>query len=179
MRSSPSKPMSSGMKFFYLRIFPLIFVLTGGITIFLGIRELIKADASVNWPSSPGKITESSIKRHQNKESITYHASILYDFTLDGTTYTGNRIAYGDYGSSNPSHARNIIDRYPKARNVIVYYMPGNPKECLLEPGLKGQSWFLPGSGLVFLTAGVLLTIFLPKTLKNNKIKEQQNEICY
>ena len=75
----------------------------------------------------------------QSSDSSTYHAEILYSFTVDGEPRSGNRIAFGDYGSSNPSHAQEIVNRYPVGKAVRVSYLPGQPDVCLLEPGLHGQ----------------------------------------
>lgn len=178
--SSSSKQMSPGMKFFFSRIFPLIFIVVGASVAFFGIRGFIRAKASVGWPSTQGKVLESSVERQRssgsNGSSTTYHAEILYEFTVEGTTFNGDRVAYGDYGSSNSSHARRIVNRYPKGKDVTVHYMPGNPEECLLEPGVKGQSWFLPGFGLIFFTVGSLMAVFSPKAIRKQEITEQDTE---
>ena len=127
----------------------------------------------MDWPGTPGKVIESSVGRRRSSgsnggSSTTYHAEILYEFTVESTKFNGNRVAYGDYGSSNPSHARRVVNRYPKGKNVTVHYMPGNPEECLLEPGLKGQSWFLPGVGLIFFVVGSGMAVFGDADQKGN-----------
>ena len=175
--SSSSKQMSPGMKVFFSRIFPLIFVIVGASVAFFGIRGLIRAKASVDWPATQGKVLESSVERHRSSDSkrrssTTYRAEILYEFSVEGTTFNGDRVAYGDYGSSNSSHARRVVNRYPKGKSVTVHYMPGNPEECLLEPGLKGQSWFLPGFGLIFFTVGSVMAVFLPRAMRKQEITE-------
>ena len=186
--SSSSKQMSPGMKFFFSRIFPLIFVIVGASVVFFGIRGLIKAKASVDWPNTQGKVIESSVERQRNSgssgsssrgssSSITYHAEILYEFTVNDTTFNGDRVAYGNYGSSDPSHARRVVNQYPKGKDVTVHYMPGNPEECLLEPGMKGQSWFMPGVGLIFFIVGSVMAVFLPRAMRKQEITEQSNAL--
>ena len=153
------------MKFFFSRIFPFMFVVAGAIIAFIGINGLVKAKASVDWPSSPGQVVSSSVESHRStgdsgRSSTTYHAEILYEFSVEGITFNGTRVAYGDYGSSSSSHARRIANRYPKGKSVTVYYMPETPEECLLEPGLQAQAWMLPGLGLIFFAAGGLMAYF-------------------
>jgi hypothetical protein len=176
-----SKQMPQWMKFFMLRIFPLIFVVVGAVIAFLGIRGLVRAKASLQWPSIQGQILESSVERHHssgsNGSSTTYHAEILYKFILNDTTFNGNRVAYGDYGSSNPSHARQIVNKYPKNKIITVYYMPDNPEECLLEPGVKMQSWFLPAFGIIFFTVGCLMAIFIPRAIRKQEFSKQTEEV--
>ena len=168
-----SRKMTPGMKFFFSRIFPLIFLISGAVIAFLGIRGLIRAKESSNWPSVKGKIITSSVKTHhssgKNGSSTTYHAHIIYKFKINGEVFNGERVAYGDYGSSDSSHAWGIVHRYPVRKKVLVHYMPGNPEECLLEPGIKAQAWFMPIFGLVFFTAGTLMAIFMPRAMKKMK----------
>ncbi|MDD2241261.1 MAG: DUF3592 domain-containing protein [Kiritimatiellae bacterium] len=181
--SSSSKQVSPRMVFFFSRIFPFIFLIVGASVAFFGIRGLVRAKASVGWPSSQGKVIESSVERQRSSGSkgsgITYHAEILYEFTVDGTTFNGDRVAYGDYGSSSSSHARRIVNRYPKGKSIAVHYMPSNPEECLLEPGIKGQSFFLPGFGLIFFTVGSLMAFFLPKAMRKQGVTEQSESGSY
>lgn len=161
-----SKPMNPRVKFFVSRIFPLIFVVIGAGVGFYGFRGLLRANASVDWPTTHGYVVRSSVEYHDSDEGDgTYHAEILYEFKIDGVAYNGKRIAYGDYGSSNPSHARAIVNRYPVKRLVVVYYMPENPEECLLEVGIQGQTWFLPLFGIVFFTFGSIALVGIPRAL--------------
>jgi len=158
------------MKFFFARIFPLIFILVGAGVAFFGVRGLIRASASTDWPTAQGQIMASSVDRRRSSSSnggssTTYQAEILYQYSVADTAFNSNRVAYGDYGSSSPSHARRIVNRYPVGKTVIVYYMPDNPEESLLEPGLQMQSWFLPGFGFIFFTVGSLMAVFLPKAM--------------
>jgi len=176
--SSSSKQMPPAVRFFFSRIFPLIFIVVGASVAFFGIRGLIRAKASMKWPTTQGKVVASSVESHHSSNSnggssTTYHAEILYEFAVGDTTFNGNRVAYGDYGSSSPSHARRIVNRYPEGKSVTVHYMPGNPEECLLEPGMKMQSWFLPAFGLIFLTVGSLMAVFLPRLMRRQQITER------
>jgi len=163
--------MSSGGKLFFSRIFPLIFIVIGGSVGAFGTRNLIRAKASTEWPSVQGEIIKSFVDRKEShdsdgRHSTTYHAEIQYNYSVDNSDFTGDRVAYGDYGSSDPSHAREVVSRYPTGRKVAVYYMPGKPAESLLETGIKGQSFFLPIFGLVFFSVGLFMAVKLPGTLK-------------
>jgi hypothetical protein len=165
------------MRFFFLRVFPLPFILVGALTLYFGGRSVYRARDSAAWPLTDGRIQNSAVEyRRGDKGGGTYHAEILYTFTVDGQTHSGNHVAFGDYGSSNPSHAQSIVNRYPKDSVVPVRYLPSDPDLCVLEPGLKGQTWFLPGFGLVFLVSGILMAVFLPKLIKKQMDTEQGAE---
>jgi len=186
MENASSKQLSPGMKFFFCRILPLFFVGAGAITLYLGIQSFNKARASTNWPEAEGKIISSSVESHTSEKTgssrdrsrsrggttttTTYKAEVFYEYTVDGKTYNGNRVAYGNVSTSSPSRARRIVDRYPEGKEISVYYQPDDPEECLLEPGMKLQTLFLPGFGLIFLCAGVAMFIFLPRAFKKGKV---------
>lgn len=69
-----------------------------------------------------------------------------------------------------------IAPRCPKGTTVPVHWMPDNPEECLLEPGVKGQFWFLTAFGLIFLTVVILMAALLPKALRNQALAESVAE---
>lgn len=94
---------------------------------------------------------------------ITYNAEIEYEFSVEGKDFRGDRVAYGDYGSSSPSHAEDVAGRYPPGKEVTVYYLPENPAECLLEPGASAKAWILPIVGVAFVVAGGVTAVCLPK----------------
>lgn len=177
MRVSSSKQMSSGMRFFFSRIFPLPFVIIGVLTLYFGGRGLRRAKESVAWPVAEGRIQNSSVEYHKDNDGDgAYHAEIQYAFAVDGQTHSGNKVAFGDYGSSSPSHAQNIVNRYTEGKIVSVRYLSSDPDVCVLEPGLKGQAWFLPCFGLVFFMAGMLMAVFLPRMMKRQESADQGAE---
>ena len=126
-----------------------------------------------------GRIQNSSVEYHRSDNSGTYHAEVFYTFTVDGQARSGNTVAFGDYGSSNPSHAQGIVNRYPKDKVVSVRYLSTAPDVCVLEPGFHAQALFLPGVGAIFLIVGTLLAVFLPRVMgqpKKDKRTEQTSE---
>jgi len=162
------------MQFFVSRIFALPFGVIGAVAMYFGCRNLYRASDSIIWPTAEGVIRQSSVEYHRDKKGAgTYHAKIMYDFVVNGTTFSGDRIAFGDYGSNNPSHARRIVNKYPEGENVAVYHMPNNPEVCVLEPGVKGQVWLIPAFGLIFFVSGSLMVVYLPRLPRKKTTTEQ------
>lgn len=155
----------SGFKWFLMaRLFPLSFLLPGAVMLFIGLSSIRQSTTSIDWPKAPGKVLSSSIKS-SGYDTDSVYAEVLYEFQVNGTVVQGNRVAFGDYSSSDGSHAKGIVDRYPVGEEVTVFYNKDNPEECLLEPGLPGQIWLLPGAGLVFFASGVFLFLIVPRLL--------------
>lgn len=155
--------MSPKRKWFFEKCFPWPFILLGATCLFFGVQGIFNAQASLNWLTTNGTIISASVESRRGNSRTIYHAEILYDYIINGTTYQCNRIAYGDYGSSNPAHAQSIVHKYHKRKKVIVYYSPSAPDEALLEVGLQGQAWFVPAFGALFLLAGIAMLIYIPK----------------
>ena len=146
------------MQFFIFGLMiPSFFILTGAGLLFIGVRTLRRATASNAWPTADGMIQRSSV-RTQSGSSISdpasFYAEVLYDYTVGGATFSGNRIAFAKSGGFRSS-ARRILNTYPKGKEVTVYYAPDDPEISVLEPGKKLGTWYLPVGGLAFIVAGI------------------------
>lgn len=162
-----TQTMSPRMKFLFARIFPLPFIIVGLAILLFGIKSIVDAQESENWPASEGTIQNSAVEYHSDSDGPgTYHAEVFYQFSVNGQMRSGKTVAFGDYGSSDPSHAQEIVNRYPKGAPVKVYYKSDDPGVCVLEPGMKTQAWFMPGFGAIFFVVGSLMFVFLPKLMR-------------
>ena len=182
-----AKPiLSPWMKTVILWSVILLLIAGGAAATYFGAREVLRAKASMDWPTAQGKIIESSVERETRRRKPgesgplnrkIYRAKILYEYQVDEVTLTGTRIAYvkkkpikvkGDVTSSidrtlAEAHAQGIVDRYPKGKSVSVYYKPDNPKVCLLEPGLGLQAFVAPVLGVfMFIIGGICLLYTSP-----------------
>ena len=157
--------MSPTAQFLFGKVFGWIMILAGAVALYFGVVSLQRAKESVSWPTVQGVIEESRVERDRSdaRKDATYLQKICYSFEVEGAKHSGTRVAYGDYSSSDLSHAQGIVDRYPVGKQVSVYYQPGKPDECLLEPGVTAQAWFMPGFGLTLLVGGVLWAAFMPR----------------
>lgn len=164
-QSSNQSP-SPLMRFIFGRLFGLPFAIVGGVVLFTGGRALWDARASSSWPTVAGIVAASEVESHSGDDGITYSAEVMYDYEVGKVKYSSNRIAFGDYGSSNPGRARGIVNRYPKGADVTVAYQPADPGKSVLEVGVQWQAFFMPAFGLVFFTVGCLMLVFLPKIMR-------------
>ena len=132
-------------------IIPALFVIVGIAVLPYGIRNLKDSLSSRSWPTTNGIIEHSSVESH----SDTFHADILYTYTIGSTNYTGTRVSLSDYGTGGPSHARRISHRYPEGETVLVYYKPLNPEVAILEPGLRLPAIIIILFSLLFIFLGI------------------------
>ena len=179
MSLSSLKQLWPGKGFFLLRMIPLLFIVVGAIMAYSGIREISRAKSSEIWPAANGKIVSSAVKVHhttsfsRRKNAITFYAKILYAFSADGKYFTGDCVSFGDYSSNEPSYAYRLVNRYPEGKEVRVYYMPDNPKVCVLEPGIQTRAYIVPGLGLFLFVLGSLVAIFVRKVMRKQEYTKQ------
>lgn len=142
----------------WVRLLPLVFVLVGGVILFFGVRQIMRANASTAWPAVTGVVTVAELGKHTGHDpddATTYSADISYDYVVNDRSYVNGTVNFGSVQTSDPSTARRVLKRYPVGLQVPVYYNPADPQEAILEPGLDWGSWFLPIFGSIFLAVGV------------------------
>jgi len=160
-------------KFFFGIFWPGIFVIVGAACFWLSLHAILTASASKNWPSVQGVVTHSDVQsrwssspvgtpQHRSGPTRLYLADVQYTYAVDGVEYTGDRVEFGDYSSSNALRASKIAKTYRVGSDVTVYYDPSRPSRAVLVPG-KATLFAKAGVaiGAVFLLIGILFGLFI------------------
>ncbi|MDD4205780.1 MAG: DUF3592 domain-containing protein [Candidatus Delongbacteria bacterium] len=163
-------------KFFFGRIFPLIFVAVGFGLFWKGSSDMEMAKKSETWPTVEGKILSSEVVRKTSSSSnggssTTYHAEVEYEYTIDGKRYFSDRVSFGQYGSSDRGHAAGIVNIYSPGETATVYYNPEDYNLAVLETGAGFGSWMMLIIGSIFGIAGIVMFWKLPATM-NKKLEQ-------
>ncbi len=131
-----------GIWFFYLILaaFPALIV-------FAAVYKYMEVAQAARWPRAQGRVVVSTSEvRHvrsggpnaDDTEPRTF-AKIVYEFTVAGRKYRGNRVSIGeDLGNFQVAET---IARYPRGKDVIVYYNPRKPAEAVLERDVPPGIW--------------------------------------
>jgi hypothetical protein len=154
---SPRTMSPALRQYFFSWIFPGVFVVLGAVILYFGLGNVQRSHSSKYWPKTEGVITFATMGRHRSNTSSTYSGDVSYDYKVGGTTYSSSRISFGQFGSSDSSHARSVLNRYPVDRKVEVFYAPADPALSVLETGVSISDWFLPAVGGLFIFGGVFL----------------------
>ena len=109
------------------------------------------ASISAGWPAAQGEITSSYVSESTDEDGTTYSAEIEFKYVVNDRWLTADVVNFGEYGSSNMSHAGDIVDKYPVGKVVNVYYNPDHAETAVLEPGVTWSSYFILLMGIVFL----------------------------
>lgn len=141
------------------RIFLSIFLLVGLGLIIFGVSNFMTAKQSETWPKVQGVILKSKVTVNHGDDSTTYGADVTYRYKVEGKKYKGDKVTVSEISTGNQSRARKIIKRYPVRKKIPVYYNPSKPEESVLEQGITGGNWLLPGIGLLFFIVALVILI--------------------
>ncbi|MFL6590052.1 MAG: DUF3592 domain-containing protein [Chthoniobacterales bacterium] len=111
----------------------LIFLIIFPFALYKAWKNVQMAKASVNWPTTAGRITASEIK----KVIFRRQPQISYSYSANGTSYTSQRVSFA--GGYKPKEVDPVLARYPIGSEVTVAHDPQNPAEATLETGANKQ----------------------------------------
>jgi hypothetical protein len=147
-------------------ILSFVFILLGAALLYFGIESLRTAGATTTWPTVQGRIASSTVQsRNSSKGGKSYHAEIVYEYSVGDALYSANTVAIGEFSWGGRSHAQGLVKRYPAGSDVAVHYSPDNLTMSVLEAGISAKAFLLPGVGAVFICCGLaaLLRIARPR----------------
>ena len=131
----------------------------------VSIGSLAMSDLDTNdWTPVDGVVTNSSVSSHRSEGSMVYCLNVDYVYTIDGTTYHGDKVSYSSDGTCDSS-SKNSDEDYPEGKEITVYVNPSNHREAVLETGLSGVGFFtfciclFPLVGLVLLYGSAKATV--------------------
>jgi len=145
-----------------LGIFILVFALAGIYLVYLGIKNMRKAQASQSWPSVAGQVTGVDVGESQSTDSdgdrhTSYYPIVRYTYVVNGQSFAGDKLAFGPRtGSGRYAKAQAMANRYAAGAPVTVYYNPENPEDAVLEKRAAGTMTTLI-IGIAFLAVTVCL----------------------
>jgi hypothetical protein len=132
-----------------------IFLIVGLVILSIAIsKRQVEAD-STSWPTVRGEVIYSGV-RHETKSGEngtehSYYPRVVYNYSIDNTTYTAQGISLSDAGTSRQRDAAKAIKPYPKGTPVDVYYDPSDHYQAALKTGSSSGS-------LIFLIVGGVFT---------------------
>lgn len=112
-----------------LLMLALLFLIVFPFAIYGAWQNVRKAKASVNWPTTAGKVTASDIK----KVMFRRQPLITYTYSVNGAPFTAQRVSFA--GGYKPAEVDPVLSRYPVGADVTVFHDPHNPAEATLETG--------------------------------------------
>lgn len=134
-----------------LHVVLLIWIVVAVLILAHAARTWNRGEQSRGWPTAPGVVVRSELVHRQDPDGgRTSAAEVRYRYTVGGTAYVGDRIAFGG-GLTNLERMNAELDRYLVGTKVTVRYDAADPAMSVLEPGATNGVWWPIGFGTVML----------------------------
>jgi len=117
-----------------------------GLTLFASeFYKRRKLKESLDWPTVGGTIVQSDVQKTMNRDhdggyESSYTARVIYRYMVDGKSYDGDRIAFGQLSYSRRDRAAAELAPYPLNAQVAVYFNPHKPTDSVLVRSAKGSA---------------------------------------
>lgn len=129
-----------------------LFVITGVFTTLWGLRVMVSARRSLEWPVVEGTIEESRL----SSDEFDLLPSIKFSYQVNQHSYQQSLKFPGDV-TPTKEFAQSYVDKYPQGSTVQVFYNPEKPENATLEPGSGRGDWLILAIGLGMVIIGSLL----------------------
>jgi hypothetical protein len=118
----------------------------------------LRAKKSMDWPSTPGVVTKSWVNVIYNSRvhQQYFRAEIRYRYRVGSTEYEGKDLSLAPMKWSTLQSAQALVDRFPVAKSVRIYYDPRHASSAILQPGLFGEMELVYKLDLILIVGGVL-----------------------
>jgi hypothetical protein len=122
-------------------------------------RMILLGRKSGSWPSTGGTILQSAIDSYQSVDddgisSTSYGLRLQYAYNVGGQAYEGSRRTFTETRTSSYRQMQKMLERFPQGGAVMVFYDPGNPGSCVLEPGVGVYMYFVLAFTVILALAG-------------------------
>jgi tetratricopeptide (TPR) repeat protein len=136
----------------------LLFLMSGVWVSLIGLKELKKAKASINWLKTNGKVISSEVIRRRSSRYYVYTANVCYEYSICGNKYSSNIVSIGRWDGPRFFEQR-IVNKYPTGNAVVVHYNPSIPSNAVLKPGITSDNCFTLLFGLIFCGLGLFMIL--------------------
>ncbi len=114
---------------------PSVFLVLGTYILLKYVVGAFRADASENWPSTPGTIKTTEIKYIHNDPNY-WSVTINYQYLVAGCVFNSDVYSFGDHlHFYDEVDAKEFIAKFPISSQVTIYYNPRNPSISTMQKG--------------------------------------------
>ena len=143
--------------------FMLGLIAVGILFMYRAVQGRLKTRQAQAWPTVKGlvKTSEAVEDRYRNptgKATIAFVPDVVYEYTVEGQTYTGNSVIFGQSNYDYLTASR-ICEKFAVDTTPDVFYNPSNNAESVLAPkATEGLRSMIPG--IFFIVSGLIVGIF-------------------
>lgn len=140
------------------KVFGLLLMICGLWFLFHARASKSKSLEARTWPRVKGQILSSRVLKTPGSKPTVYRAQIVYQYSVNGQSYSNNRLTIGSELNSGRPKAQKRCNNYPSGSEQDVFFNPLNPEESFLVTETEGLGFEVVG-GLFGVILGLLLLI--------------------
>ena len=124
---------------------------------------------STSWPTTIGRVISSKVSSTRitnpgEASETRFRAAVSYQYTVNGSSYHSSKISFVFSVQTSPnssSRAKSIVKKYPRGKEVKVFYNPEKPEIAVLEAGTSSIPYFyhLFGIGFMLISSFVYMMV--------------------
>jgi hypothetical protein len=127
----------------------------GAVFLLISAGSFIMSTQAQSWPVTDGTITYVSVMHSSHSADLF----VWYEFQVNGETYRGYRVCYGDQPD-----ADDFASAHPVGSTVEVHYNPNNPSSCVLETRLTSDDLTFFFLGLFLASSALIYAAYVIKS---------------
>lgn len=142
-------------------VLSLVFGVLGGGLLVYGISLARPARASRLWPTAAGRITWVNVARSWIGRGFVYYPQVRYAYSVDDALLEGTRIGFA---STLPRFSQGatiyaLQHSYPRGKSVTVLYNPSDPRDSVLEPGIRAGLRTILGMAVLLIVMAIAAAV--------------------
>jgi hypothetical protein len=135
----------------FLRIAEAVFFVAGAF-LFSSPSGPPRGSASIGWPQTSGRVLRSYVSVDTGMEGGEGNTPrVEYQYAVQGNTYQGTRIRFGQTGTWTGAQAERVIAPFSPDSTIAVFFDPQKPPDAVLVAGISWGNLGIALAGLVFL----------------------------
>lgn len=135
-----------------LAIFGAVFGSVGGALLF---RETTRLRS---WLPVEATVISTNVVSHSSKDGRTYSPLVVYNYSVNGRTYTSRHTL--PISESRSGHwAYNVIARFTPGQHYTAWFNPGDPSDAFIVRAHSTVAVVFFGIGLILFIFGVALSV--------------------
>ena len=121
-----------------------------------GVRKVLHANESHEWPSVKGTVLSSKVVTDEAVDGLHHRPSVHFEYRIGRRRFEGDEVGFDPGGMSYAQAHRAVADRFSDGAEVEVFYNPQDEYEAVLEPGAKPRSYTPVWIGLGLALLGIV-----------------------